>query len=124
MKITSIVAQVVPQKPVREVTLKYAENPGHTGRHDINFGVNGQRRVWHGRLARLDGAVMGDRRHGGKVKVSVTANRAGNGSYWVRGTLKLQALPDRPIPGRQNGIAAFEIGEATQLFVDEVCITR
>ncbi len=115
MKLTSIVTHVVPLEKVRKVTLKYAENLGQNGRHHLNFGVNGQSRVWDGALGQLDGKILGDSQNGGKVRISASANAGGNGSYWVRGTLTLQALPGK-------GIQGFLLGGASQTFIDDVCI--
>ena len=119
LKLTSIVAHLVPQERVKKVTLKYAENLGQNGRHDLNFGVNGQKRVWSGALGQLDGKVMGDFKHRGKVRISASAIPGGNGSYWVRGALSLQ-----PVNGSLlgQGIQDFELGGASQVVIDHVCI--
>lgn len=124
LKFTSIVAQVVPQKKVKEITMKYAENVGVTGQHTINFGVNGERRVLHGTLGQLDGQILGDPQRGGKVKVSVTANPDGNGSYWIRGNLTLRSIagPGPLFPNK--GIQVMAMGEASQFVIDDYCITE
>ena len=121
LKLTSIVAHVVPKKKVKKVTMKYAENLGQNGRHNLNFGVNGQNRVWNGALGQLDGKVMGDRDHGGKVKISVSAVPDGNGSYWVRGALTLQAIGG-PLSGQ--GIQGFRFGAASQGLFDRICLEQ
>jgi hypothetical protein len=124
LKLTSIVTQIVPQKPAREITMKYAENVGQTGQHDINFGANGERKVLHGTLGQLNGQVFGNPQNGGKVRVTVTSNPEGNGSYWIRGTLTLTSIsPPGPLfPNK--GIKMMAIGFASQGIIDDFCITE
>lgn len=119
----SITAHVVPQKRVQQVTLAFAENTGQDDRQTWNLGVNGEQRVWQGRLARLNNEKIGEDRFGGKVQVSVNAAPdSPDLPTWIRGTLTLEADPLLPVPNR--GIQTFSIGRSSQLFIDNVCITE
>ncbi len=123
LKFTSVVAQVVPQKRAQKITMKYAENVGITGQHDINLGANGERRVWHGTLDQLDGQVLGKQKFGGKVKVSVTADPV-PGGYWRRGTLTLTSIGGQIPLFPNKGIQVIAMGQASQYVVDDFCITE
>ncbi len=119
----SIVAQVIPNKLVKEMTLKFAQNLGSDpSKRLVNFGVNGERRVFNGSLERMDGKVLGKPGEGGKVRVSVSATPDGGESYWVRGTVTLK--PQGPLLVPKKGIKQFSFGASTQLHIDDVCITE
>ena len=123
LKLTSVVAQVIPHKRVKEITMKYAENVGISGQHDINLGANGERRVWHGTLDQLDGQVLGKQKFGGKVRVSVTADPV-PGGYWRRGTLTLTSLGAKNPLFPNKGIQVMAMGQPSQLVVDDFCATE
>lgn len=114
--------EVVPDQRVQRVTMKYAENIGTQGVDFlVNFGVNGDLRVWRGTLAdEIDGVKMGSRDSGGRVDISVTAHENPE-SAWIRGSITLESAPIVPIsPNR--GIESIIIGRQTQLALDEFCI--
>jgi len=123
LSISQIVTQVVPQKRVQRVTLKFAENTGLGDNQLWNFGVNGEQRIWHGQLAHLNGQKMGQANVGGRVRVSVDAVPDSQTlPTWVRGTLTLEADPTLPLPNR--GIQTFSIGRSSTLNIDDVCVTE
>ncbi len=121
--IHAITAHVVPQKRVQQVTLAFAENTGQDDQQTWNLGINGEQRIWRGRLARLNNEKLGENRFGGKVQVSVNATPdSPDLPTWIRGTLTLQADP--LLPAANRGIKTFLIGRSSQLFIDNVCITE
>ena len=123
LRMSSIVAQVIPKKLVKKMTLKFAQNLGSDpSKRIVNIGVNGQRLTMNGSLGRADGKVLGKANMGGKVRVSVNATPDGGDSYWVRGTVTLKSASPLPLP--RKGIKQFSFGASTQLFIDDVCITE
>lgn len=122
LKLTSIVTQVKPNQTAKKVTFYFAENLGINGEHDINFGVNGKHLVWRGRMDQLDGKIIGLPQFGGKVKISVNAQQDPDGN-WNRGTVTLKSLTGLPLLGVQRGINVFAKGAASQLIIDDVCMT-
>ncbi len=112
LRMTSIVSQIVPKKPVKKITLKYAENTG--GAYQQNFGVNGERRVLEGGLAQINKQTFGKRRFGGPAQVLVTSEPHGN---FVRGTVEVNAI-------RGGSIKYIAFGGSSQLFIDNVCMTE
>ena len=123
LRMSSIVAQVIPNKLVKKMTLKFAQNLGSDpSKRLLNFGVNGDRRAFNGSLDQMDGKVLGKAGQGGKVRVSVSATPDGGDSFWVRGTVTLNPTKGLPLPGK--GIKKFSFGASTQLYIDDVCITE
>ena len=121
LRMNSIVAQVVPNKLVKKMTLKFAQNLGSDpSKRLVNFGVNGDRRAFNGSLEQMNGKVLGKADQGGKVKVSVSATPDGGDSFWVRGTVTLTPTKGLPLP--MKGIKKFSFGASSQLFIDDVCI--
>lgn len=121
LRMTSIVAEVIPNNLAKKMTLKFAQNLGSDpSKRIVNIGVNGQRLSMNGSLGRADGKVLGKANMGGKVRVSVNATPDGGDSYWVRGTVTLRSASPLPFP--QKGITQFSFGASTQLFIDDVCI--
>jgi len=119
-----IVTQVVPQKRVHRVTFKFAENTGADDQQVWNFGANGDRRIWKGRLSELNGQYLGKQQYGGRVRVTVNAVPDSQTlPTWVRGTVTLEADPVVPLfPNR--GIGVFAMGRSSQLKIDDVCLTE
>ncbi|MCA9471349.1 MAG: hypothetical protein MRJ96_09580 [Nitrospirales bacterium] len=123
LRMSSIVAQVIPNKLVKTMTLKFAQNLGSDpSKRIVNIGVNGQSLSLNGSLDRADGKVLGKADKGGKVRISVQATPDGGDSYWVRGTVTLTSASPLPLP--QKGIKQFSFGASTQLFIDDVCMTE
>ena len=121
LRMNSIVAQVVPNKLVKKMTLKFAQNLGSDPEFRlVNFGVNGERRAFKGSLEQMDGKVLGESGNGGKIRVSVSATPDGGDSHWVRGTVTLKPTKGLPLP--MKGIKQFSFGASSQLFIDDVCI--
>ncbi len=112
LRMTSIVSQIVPKKPVKRITLKYAENTG--GAYQQNFGVNGERKVLEGGLAQINKQTFGKQRFGGPAQVLVTSEPHGN---FVRGTVEVNAA-------RGGSIKYIAFGGSSQLFIDNVCMTE
>ncbi|MGB0910552.1 MAG: hypothetical protein ACPGYT_09330 [Nitrospirales bacterium] len=117
----SIVAQVVPNKIVKKMTFKFAQNLGSDpSKRIVNLGANGQRMTFNGSLARMDGKVLGKPGNGGKVRLSVSATPDGGDSHWVRGTVTLKPIKGIPLPNK--GIKQVSFGVSTQLHIDDVCM--
>ncbi len=122
--IQRIVTQVVPQKRVQRVTFKFAENTGPDDQQVWNFGANGDRRVWKGRLSELNGQYLGKPEYGGRVRVTVNAVPDSQTlPTWVRGTVTLEADPAVPLFPKR-GIGVFAMGRSSQLKIDDVCLTQ
>jgi hypothetical protein len=106
-------AQVVPNTPIRKVTMKIAQNVGVSGQSKVNLGVNGELREMAGLLSQADGKHMGmpglD-----EVEVRVSLTPDGGTSYWHRGTLSMKAIGG-------GVIKRFTFG-GQSLNVDDVCL--
>jgi hypothetical protein len=99
-------AKVVPEAPLKKVTLKFAQNAGS---QLVNFEVNGDRRVETTGLPSLNGKVVG----GSAVIVNV--NPSSTSGNHPGGTLEIHSTAEK--------IKNFGIG-GVQLYVDRVCMVR
>lgn len=104
-------ARVIPNVPVRKVTMKIAQNVGEYDKTHFNIGVNGELRHIVGALTPLDNQLMGDT--GGTARVRVTLTADPDPSDWHRGTLSLTA---------ESGLI-HKFGFGGQILnVDDVCL--
>lgn len=118
--LSKILFRVTPNKRVKRVTVRYAENTGVDNNQIVNLGVNGELLSWRGTLGEKEGSNMGLVDVGGRVSVHVTREPHGDGN-WVKGTLTLESDPIYPwLPNR--GIDRFALGRSSQLLVDDVCL--
>ena len=99
-------AKVVPEAPLKKVTLKFAQN---VGSQLVNFEVNGDQRVETTGLPSLNGKVVG----GSAVIVNVNPNST-TGNH-PGGTLEIHSTAEK--------IKHFGIG-GVPLYVDRVCMAR
>jgi hypothetical protein len=103
---------VTPDKPIRKVTMKIAENTGGTGAH-ANIEVNGDFHEIAGGLATANGRVIGNAAKGtAEVVVNMTPSASGT---WNIGTLELRA--------RQGKIESYSVS-GIQVLKDDECIWK
>lgn len=117
LRITSMVVQVRPKKPVQTITLNYAENTGPENSQRQVFAVNGDvRNDLIGGFAQLDGEEMGRPKFGGLASIAVIAGPDDPEALptWIRGKLTLTAL--------DQGITGFFVGATSQLLIDHICL--
>jgi hypothetical protein len=106
-------AQVVPNAPVKKVTLNIAEASSGGAAPHANIEVNGEKHEVTGGLASLNGRVIGKSPAGNAaIIVNLAPAAAGN---WNVGTLELHATKGR--------IESFGFG-GLQVFIDNVCFTK
>lgn len=106
-------AQVVPNKPVKKVTLNIAEASSGGAAPHANIEVNGEKHEVTGGLASVNGKVIGKSPAGNAaIVVNLAPATAGN---WNVGTLELHATKGK--------IESFAFG-GLQVFIDNVCFTK
>jgi hypothetical protein len=106
-------AQVVPNKPVKRVTLDIAEASSGGAAPHANIEVNGEKHEVTGGLASINGKVIGKAPAGSAaIVVNLAPSTGGN---WNVGTLELHATKGK--------IESFAFG-GLQVFVDNVCFTK
>lgn len=106
-------AQVVPNKPVKKVTLNIAEASSGGAAPHANIEVNGEKHEVTGGLATINGKVIG-KSPAGNAAITVNLAPATSGN-WNVGTLELHATKGK--------IESFGFG-GLQVFVDNVCFTK
>jgi hypothetical protein len=106
-------AQVVPNKPVKKVTLNIAEASSGGAAPHANIEVNGEKHEVTGGLATINGKVIGKSPAGNAaIVVNLAPATAGN---WNVGTLELHATKGK--------IESFAFG-GLQVFIDNVCFSK
>jgi len=106
-------AQVMPDVPVREVTLNIAEASSGGAAPHANIEVNGEKYVVIGGLAGINGTVIGNSATGNAaVVVNLAPAAAGN---WSVGTLELHATKGK--------IESFAFG-GLHVFLNNICFMK
>ena len=106
-------AQVMPDVPVREVTLNIAEASSGGAAPHANIEVNGDRYEVIGGLAGINGTVIGNSAAGNAaVFVNLAPAAVGN---WNVGTLELHAT--------KGTIESFAFG-GLQVFLNNICFVK
>jgi hypothetical protein len=111
--------QIVPDKPVRGISMKFAQQLGVTGQLPANLEVNGDRHDFRGALTEANGKEIGDAAKGvAKLRVNLVADASTPehpNSYWHRGTVEARAT--------SGAIETLSFGAQAFNF-DDVCIYR
>lgn len=110
--------QIVPRKPVRGISMKFAQQLGGTGQLPANLEVNGDRHDFRGALDAANGREMGNDSQGkAKLRVVLVPDSAPEhpNSNWTRGTVEVRAVSGA-IESLSFGAQAFNF--------DDVCIHR
>jgi hypothetical protein len=106
-------AQVVPNAPVKKVTLNIAEASSGGAAPHANIEVNGEKHEVSGGLASLNGKVIGKSPAGSAaIVVNLAPAAVGN---WNVGTLELHATKGK--------IESFSFG-GLQVFLDNICFVK
>lgn len=111
--------QIVPDKPVRGISMKFAQQLGVTGQLPANLEVNGDRHDFRGALTEANGKELGDASKGkARLRVELVADASTPehpNSFWHRGTVEARAT--------SGAIETISFGAQAFNF-DDVCIYR
>jgi hypothetical protein len=109
---TAVAIQMLPQRGVSRIRLRYSHQPGALDGRAAMVEVNGVRRDWQGSFERLNHEHLG--RAGHPARFTVTPEPAAGGGHWKSGRLVVQS---------KDEIRSFTIGAAV-LRLDDVCFER
>ena len=116
--LTLVGMQVIPRKPVKEVSMLVAQQLGVGANLPAYIEINGEKHDFAGSFTQADNKVLGDAARGrARFKADLVQDAAGpNGpSYWYRGRMGARAV--------SGGIETITVGgQAVRL--DKVCFKR
>lgn len=106
---TAVAIQLVPDRAVHRIRLRYSHQPGAADVRGATIEVNGSRRDWRGSFERLNHESIG--RAGMPARFNVTPHPAPGGGLWESGRMVVES---------REPIRSFTIGAAV-LRIDDVC---
>mgnify|MGYP000891395965 CR=1 FL=1 len=107
---TAVAVQLVPDRVVHRIRLRYSHQPGADDARGATIEVNGSRRDWRGAFERLNHESIG--RAGLPARFTVTPLPAPGGGLWRSGQMVVES---------REAIRSFTIGAAV-LRLDDICL--